>query len=168
MMKRLLTIVFALCAIGASAELRGQSLPNVRVQDASGKTVSVRSLMDGKKPLVLTFWSTTCKPCMKELDALTDEFADWNEESPFLLYAVSTDDTRSLSRAKALPAGKGWDAFPFLFDVNQDLMRALNISSMPHLVIYTPDGRLHYSHTGYMPGDEDTLFEEVKKASSGR
>lgn len=168
MMKRFLTLVIALWATVVSAELRGQSLPNVRVQDASGKTISIRSLLEGEKPLVLTFWSTTCKPCMKELDALTEEFADWNEEQPFLLYAVSTDDTRSLARAKALPAGKGWDAFPFLFDVNQDLMRALNISSIPHLVIYTPDGKLHYSHVGYMPGDEDTLFEEVKKASSGR
>ena len=166
-MKKILTVIVALL-LAAPAVLSGQSLPNVKVQDASGKSISVRSLMDGKKPLVLTFWSTTCKPCMKELDALTDAYEDWNDEVPFLLYAVSTDDSRSLARAKALPAGKGWDAFPFLFDVNQDLMRALSISSIPHLVIYTPDGKLHYSHVGYMPGDEDTLFEEVRKASAGR
>ncbi|MBR5431348.1 MAG: TlpA family protein disulfide reductase [Bacteroidales bacterium] len=161
MMKKLLTVI-AILMLGTSAVLCGQSIPDVKVQDASGRKVSVRSLLDGKKPLVLTFWSTTCKPCMKELDALTDGFEEWNEEVPFLLYAVSTDDSRSLARAKALPSGKGWDAFPFLFDVNQDLMRALNISSIPHMVIYAPDGKLHYTHVGYMPGDEDKFFEELK------
>ncbi len=155
----------ALLLVGTPA-LRSQELPDVQVQDPSSKAIAIRSLLDGKTPIVLAFWSSTCKPCMKELDALTDNFGDWSEEVPFRIYAVSNDDSRSLTRAKAMPQGRGWDAFPFLYDVNQDLCRGLNITAIPYAVVIDKDGKIAYTHLGYMPGDEDALFEEVKKLSS--
>ncbi|MBO6168958.1 MAG: hypothetical protein J6O51_03195 [Bacteroidales bacterium] len=51
----------------------GRDLPSAVLSDASGKDVPTGSLIDHKTPFVVSFWMTTCKPCVKELDTLTDE-----------------------------------------------------------------------------------------------
>ena len=58
--------------------------------------------------------------------------------------------------------GRGWDRFQFAFDVNQELTRAMNVTSCPYVFLYDKDGTLVYSHMGYSPGDEDVLFEKIK------
>ena len=99
-MKRLI-LVAALVLLSLQVAM-GQDIPAVSLTDAAGKTVALRSLQDGKTPFVLTLWMTTCKPCMKELEALTDEVLDWNGNFPLRIYAVSMDDSRSLQRAIAI------------------------------------------------------------------
>lgn len=159
----LLSIIFALMAyLGAAA----QDVPAVTLQDSAGKSVAVRSLIDGKTPFVLTMWMTTCKPCMKELEALTDEAIDWNEQFPLRIYAVSIDDSRSLQRAIAMAKGSGWEGITPLFDVNGDLRRALNVSAVPQVFVYDAKGKQVYTHIGYRPGDEAELLRHLKSSAS--
>ena len=86
--------------------MKAQELPQVNVQNPQGKSVSSVSWIDHETPFVVSFWSTTCKPCLKELDALSENYDDWNDEKAFRVIAVSIDDSRSLARAKALAAKK--------------------------------------------------------------
>ena len=159
----LLSIIFALMAyLGAAA----QDVPAVTLQDSAGKSVAVRSLIDGNTPFVLTMWMTTCKPCMKELEALTDESIDWNEKFPLRIYAVSIDDSRSLQRAIAMAKGSGWEGITPLFDVNGDLRRALNVSAVPQVFVYDAKGKQVYTHIGYRPGDEAELLRHLKNSAS--
>lgn len=160
----LLTVILTLAALcGAAA----QDIPAVSLQDAAGKVVAARSLVDGKTPFVVTMWMTTCKPCMKELEALTDEAIDWKESFPLRIYAVSVDDSRSLQRAVAMARGSGWEGITPLFDVNGDLRRALNVSAVPQVFVYDARGNLAYTHIGYRPGDEAELMKQLK-ASAGK
>lgn len=159
-MKRLsLSLFLALAALWGAA---AQDLPAVTLQDSAGKSVAARSLADGKTPFVLTMWMTTCKPCMKELEALTDEAMDWNGSFPLRIYAVSVDDSRSLQRAVAMAKGSGWEGITPLFDVNGDLRRALNVSAVPQVFVYDAEGILVYTHIGYRPGDEAELIRQLK------
>lgn len=159
-MKRLsLSLFLALAALWGAA---AQDLPAVTLQDSAGKSVAARSLADGKTPFVLTMWMTTCKPCMKELEALTDEAMDWNGSFPLRIYAVSVDDSRSLQRAVAMAKGSGWEGITPLFDVNGDLRRALNVSAVPQVFVYDAKGILVYTHIGYRPGDEAELIRQLK------
>lgn len=160
-MKRLLTLFTFLALFPALAG--AQSIPAVKLQDAAGKTVATSSLADHKTPFVVSFWMTTCKPCMKELDTLTEELEEWQESFPLRIYAVSIDDSRSLQRAIALSQGRGWDGINVLFDPNGDLRRALNVSAVPQVFLYDKDGKLFYTHIGYRPGDELELLEQVRK-----
>ena len=155
-----------LAAFCALAFARAQDLPAVTLQDVSGKTVAVRSLADGKVPFILTLWSTTCKPCMKELEALTDEIIDWKGSFPLRIYAVSIDDSRSLQRAVAMAKGSGWEGIVPLFDVNGDLRRALNVSAVPQVFIFDANGKLAYTHIGYRPGDEAELLRQLKSIAA--
>ncbi len=161
-MKKL--IFTALIALFSATTLSAQELPNVKLQNDLGRIIESRSWVDGKTPFILSFWSTTCKPCIKELDTICENYEDWNDETPFRVIAVSIDDSRSLSRAKALAKGRGWsETFTLGYDVNSDFKRALNVVSVPQVFIFDKRGVMVYSHTGYTPGNELELFERIKK-----
>jgi len=162
--KTIITIVAAILPLFASA----QAVPSVALTDASGKTVQTQSLIDGKTPFVISMWMTTCKPCIEELGTLTDELTDWEENFPLRIYAVSVDDSRSYRRAVAMAQGSGWDGITPLFDINGDLRRALNVTSVPRVFLYDKDGNLYYTHIGYRPGDELELLEKVRNCHSSK
>lgn len=150
--------MIAMVAIAAIA----QDIPNVRIQTNEGKNVNTISWIDNETPFIVSFWSTTCKPCLKELDTLSENYDDWNEEKPFRVIAVSIDDSRSLARAKALASGRGWDMFDVFFDVNSEFRRLMNVSMVPHVFVFDKEGKQVYTHVGYKPGDEEELFKIIK------
>ena len=158
-MKKLMFLMATLF-IGVSAS--AQTLPDVKVENQEAKTISTRSLVDGT-PMIISFWSTTCKPCIMELNAINENLADWLEEVDFKVVAVSVDDARTLSRARAMTKGQGWDDFVCIYDKNQDFKRAMNVSLTPHVFIVDGEGNIVHSHSGYTPGSEQELFEKLKK-----
>lgn len=162
-MKKLVAVLLLFAAVFAAS---GQQIPAVQLQDASGKAVTTASLVDHKTPFVVSIWMTTCKPCLKELDTLAEELPDWDASFPLRIYAVSMDDSRSQKRAVAMAQGRDWDGITALFDVNADLRRALNVSSVPQVFVYDKEGNLFYTHIGYRPGDEQELLKQVKKCSA--
>jgi peroxiredoxin len=158
-MKKLMFLMLALF-IGVSAS--AQTLPDVKVENQEGKVISIRDVVDGT-PMIISFWSTTCKPCIMELNAINESLYEWLDEVDMKVVAVSVDDARTLSRARAMTQGQGWDDYTCLYDKNQDLKRAMNVSLTPHTFIVDGKGNIVYSHSGYTPGSEQELFEKIKK-----
>ena len=113
---------------------------------------------------ILAFWATWCVPCINELDAISEIYEDWQDETNVELIAISTDDSRTKKRIRPLINGKDWD-YTVLLDDNQDLKRALNISILPHVLV-VKNGDILYRKTSYTPGSEDELFEIVQKHSN--
>ena len=157
-MKKLMFLMFAL-VMGFSAS--AQTLPDVKVENQEGKVVSIREVVDGT-PMIISFWSTTCKPCIMELNAINNNLPDWLEEVDMKVVAVSVDDARTVSRARAMTQGQGWDDYTCVYDKNQDLKRAMNVSLTPHTFVVDGNGNIIASHSGYTPGSEQKLFEEIK------
>ncbi|MBO5831490.1 MAG: TlpA family protein disulfide reductase [Alistipes sp.] len=157
-MKKLMFLMFAL-VMGFSAS--AQTLPDVKIENQEGKVISVREIVDGT-PMIISFWSTTCKPCIMELNAINNNLPDWLEEVDMKVVAVSVDDARTVSRARAMTQGQGWDDYTCLYDKNQDFKRAMNVSLTPHTFIVDGKGNIVYSHSGYTPGSEEELFEKIK------
>lgn len=154
----LLSIAALLITVAASAQV-----PSVTVENAKGESFDTSLLLKEGTPMILSFWSTSCKPCIRELDAVYDAMPDWLEEADFRVVAVSTDDSRLLAKARSFAEGRGWgEEFTLLFDKNQDFMRAMNVSVVPHVFVIDGKGKVVYSHTAYVPGGEVELFEAVK------
>mgnify|MGYP003485367072 FL=1 len=157
-MKKLMFLMLAMMVgFGASA----QSLPDVKVENQEGKVISIQDLVDGT-PMIISFWSTTCKPCIMELNAINESLYEWLEEVDMKVVAVSVDDARTVSRARAMTQGQGWDDYVCVYDKNQDLKRAMNVSLTPHTFVVDGKGNIVASHSGYTPGSEQELFEEIK------
>lgn len=137
-----------------------QDIPNISISDLDGKKMDI-SKIDSSEPVVMSFWATWCLPCMEELSTINEKYEDWQKESKFSMYAVSTDDARTTSKVKTMVKSKGWP-YNILLDSNQTLKRALNISSIPHVILLYK-GKIVYSHVGYSAGDEDELFNKIKE-----
>ena len=154
----LLSIAALFITVAASAQV-----PSVTVENAKGESFDTSLLLKEGTPMILSFWSTSCTPCIRELDAVYDAMPDWIEEADFRVVAVSTDDSRLLAKARSFAEGRGWgEEFTLLFDKNQDFMRAMNVSVVPHVFVIDGKGKVVYSHTAYVPGGEVELFEAVK------
>ena len=149
----LLCLVFAISAVSA------QQLPDVKVETAQGKIVSVRDLVQGK-PMIIAYWSIACKPCIQELNAINDSLAEWREEADLTVVAVSVDDARLKASAKAIASSRGWE-FVCVYDENQELKRAMNVSLTPQSFVVDAEGNIIYSHSGYTPGSEQELFDKI-------
>lgn len=137
-------------------------LPSVKVENRKGEVVNTASLVDGKTPMIISFWAVTCKPCIRELDAINDAMPDWLDEADFRVVAISTDDSRFSAQARAWVEGHGWSDFTVLFDKNQEFMRAMNVSYTPQVFVVDKKGKVVYSHTGYTPGSEQELIDVIK------
>ena len=156
-----------LCLTLFVSALASAQVPSVTVENSKGESFDTSLLLKEGTPMIISFWSTSCKPCIRELDAVYESLPDWLDEVDFRVVAVSTDDNRLLAKAKSFAEGRGWgEEFTLLFDKNQDFMRAMNVSVVPHVFVVDASGKVVFSHTSYVQGGEVELFEAVKKASA--
>jgi len=161
--KFILTGIVFFLAILLPKDLFSQTrIPEMEVRDVHGKSFDLGSLKEDNKPLLVLFWATWCKPCIEEMDNLSELYEEWQEEIDFEIIAVCIDDTRSASVIRSFVAGKDWP-FRIIMDVNQDIKRAMNVTIIPHSYLFDHENRMVYKHTGYNPGNEYLLYDELMK-----
>jgi thiol-disulfide isomerase/thioredoxin len=159
--------VFAL-ALFASFSLitQAQGLPEGQVKALDGTWVSTETITNEGGPMIVSFWATWCKPCLRELHAYLDYYEEWQEEFGVKLVAISIDDTRNSPKVPNMVTSEGW-MYEVYIDENQDLKRSLGIVNIPHTFVLDADGNIVWQHAGYSPGDEDHLYEILQKVVAG-
>lgn len=156
-MKRIgISLILALSALVCYA-----ALPEVNLRDIDGKTVNVATLSQSGKPVIISFFATWCKPCMRELKAIHELYADWQEETGVEMYIVSTDQAQDSHKVAPLVNGNGWE-YHVLLDPNGTLKRAMNVQNIPHLFVIDSKGKTVYNHVGYTTGDEEEIRTYLK------
>ena len=136
-----------------------KTLPELNLNAIDGSQTNVNELsLD--KVIIISFWATWCEPCLKELDAFNEnlDFIENNLNAKVL--AVSIDDSRTNSRIAPMLNGNDW-RFEVFIDSNQEAKRILNIINIPHTVLVYQN-QILYESTGYLNGDEATLFVKIK------
>jgi len=138
--------------------------PDFTLEDLSGDFVELNQEV-GEGPILLSFWATWCKPCIEELDEYKKLYNDYKDKG-FKMFAISTDDENTVAKVKPLVKSKGYN-FPVLLDTNGDAVRLYYAQSIPYSVILDKDGKIIYSHLGYMKGDEvkvkDIITSQISK-----
>ena len=154
-MKKIWISLLFCCLFG---QVLGAGLPEVTLLDIEGHDVNVASLARSGKPVILSFFATWCKPCMRELKAIDELYPDWQEETGVEMILVSIDQAQDALKVKPLVDGNGWD-FKVLLDPNGTLKREMNVQNVPHLFVIDSKGAIVYNHTGYTEGDETEIFK---------
>ena len=142
-------------------------LPQVTLKTMDGKAVRVDTLSNGGKPFIIDFFATWCKPCNRELDAISEVYADWQEETGVKIFAVSIDQGQNINKVKPLVDNHGWE-YDVLLDPNGDLKRAFGIQMIPYVLIVDGLGNIVYRHAGYTDGEETELIEKVREVMSDK
>ncbi len=137
---------------GAEAKAPVFTLPNLEGEDVS----LVELLEDG--PVIVDFWSTSCKPCIKAFPDLQEIF-DKYKDCGLTVLAVSVDGPRSVSKVGPLIASKG-NTFEVLLDTSYSVARKYHVRAIPRTVLVRQDGTIAWAVTGYKP----TNHEELDKA----
>lgn len=144
----------------------GDKIPASTVKKLDGTKVNSNTFNNNGKPIIISFWATWCKPCKKELDAISENYADLVKETGVKLIAISIDDARSSGKVVTDVKSKGWE-YEVYIDENQDFKRAMNVNNVPHTFLVDGKGNIVWSHNSYTEGDEEKLFENVKKLAAG-
>ncbi|MDC0571141.1 TlpA family protein disulfide reductase [Flavobacteriaceae bacterium] len=138
-------------------------LPSIELKTLSGQFINTNQIAQENQLMIISLWATWCVPCKNELDAVAEVYEDWVSETDVKYFAISIDDSRTSKRIKPMVDGKGWE-FEILLDENSELKRAFGVSTVPYTVI-VKNGLMVYKHTGYTPGYEDELYEQILKFS---
>ena len=159
---RLWLSLFILCSFcfSALAEEKGSQAPDFALENLKGKKVELKELLK-QGPVLISFWATWCKPCIKELNELQKVYKQYKEEG-FEILAIDVDGPRSFSKVKSMVKGLKWD-FPVLWDKSKKTYRSYHVLGIPHTVLIDKSQNVRYTHTTYRPGDEEVIKKKIEE-----
>lgn len=137
-------------------------LPAVTLKSIDGSTVNIETLSNDGKPFIIDFFATWCKPCNRELSAISEVYDEWQEETGVKIIAVSIDQGQNINKVKPLVDQNEWE-YDVLLDPNSELLKALGGQMIPYVVVVDGKGNIVSKHSGYTDGAENELIEEVRK-----
>ncbi len=165
MKKILIVIAFLISSIVSEGQDKaaGRAVPKVDVKTATGTKVNTTMFDNGGKPIIIDFWATWCKPCIEELNAINDVYAEWQKETGVKVIIISVDDARTAQRVGPFVDARNWN-FESYLDPNGDFKREMNVNMPPQTFVLNGNKEIVWQHVGYSPGDEEELIEQVRKA----
>ena len=162
MNKKTLFSLFFATLVASISFAQNRTLPNIEVKNLNGSKFNITQIENEGSPIVISFWATWCKPCKKELNNIAEVYEDWQDETNVKIIAISIDDSRSMSKVNPYVNASDWDYEVYL-DTNSDLKRAMGVSTVPHTFLLNAKKEIVWQHKGYIDGDENELYKEIKK-----
>jgi peroxiredoxin len=125
------------------------SAPDITLLTIDGEQLPLADLRG--KPLLVTFWSTTCSSCISEMPHL---IALYKDLAPLGLEIVAVamnydppSQVLAMRKARRIP-------YPVALDINADAARAFgNVRGTPTSFLIDADGRVVYRKTGALNTD---------------
>ena len=162
-MKKILLIILLVPAFVFAQ----QSLPSVEIKSFNNSNFNTSQFENNGNPIVISFWATWCKPCILELETINEVYEDWQDETGVKLIAISTDNIQKINDVKVKKDADGWE-YEVYIDSNREFARAMNVRPIPHTFLLDGNKNIVWQHTGYSPGDEEDLFDQIKKITNNK
>lgn len=159
-MKKLLLLFCVFFIFGLN--VKSQNISDVYLKNNFGKLVTLDELAKDKSFIIVSFWSTSCSPCLKELDAMNEIINNKKKFYSFEFIAISVDDSKTSSKVYSIVKQREWD-FKVLIDYKQELKRLMNAMSLPSTYVIDKHGNILITTFGYVPGAEDEIFNKIDK-----
>jgi peroxiredoxin len=129
--------------------------PDIKLVTLDGVQLQLASLRG--KPLLVTFWATTCPSCIKEMPHLIELYEELSPRGLEIVgIAMDYDPPNhvlAMRNAKNIP-------YPIALDINAEAARAFgNVRLTPTSFLIAPDGRVVYQKLGAM--SMQTLRQDI-------
>ena len=118
--------------------------PDISLMTIKGEEIQLASLQG--KPVLVTFWATTCPGCIKEMPHLIELYDELAPQGLEIIgIAMDYDPPNrvlAMSKARNIP-------YPIALDIHADAARAFgNVRLTPTSFLIAPDGRIVYQKIG--------------------
>ena len=141
--------LFAVTLLGALAWLwfapaSLKTSPDISLLTIKGEEIQLAGLQG--KPVLVTFWATTCPSCVKEIPHLIELYDELAPQGLEIIGITMDYDppnrVLAMSKARNIP-------YPIALDIHADAARAFgNVRLTPTSFLIAPDGRIVYQKTG--------------------
>lgn len=136
--------------------------PAATLVTISGETVDLKELRG--RPVLVTFWATTCPGCLKEIPHLVDMYEKFHGRG-LAIYGVAMaydppNRVVEFAHARDLP-------YPIALDIDGQVAKAFgNVKLTPTTFLIAPDGRIVMNKTGQI--DRNYVQQQIQTMLSGR
>ena len=125
-------------------------LPETEFTLLDGRKVTLRSLRG--RPVLVSFWATTCQPCIEELPDLIRLYNAWHTLGFELIAVAMPYDPPALVQELAQRRGLPYSV---ALDVQGKLTTAFGgVPYVPAAFIIAPNGNIVLNSTGRLDGDK--------------
>ena len=114
----------------------GQQVKPFTVKDAEGKDVTLATLLEGKKYLLIDFWASWCGPCRREIPNLKNLYKQYAEKG-FQIVSISIDKNESDWQKALKEEGLEWPNFR-----SQEVSDLYRVKSVPTMYLIDSKGVL--------------------------
>ena len=151
----LLVLVLSPCACLAGKESKA---PDFTLANLEGKDITLSKLL-AEGPVIVDFWATWCKPCIKGFPGL-QELHEKYEDRGLKVVAISIDSPKSRSRVAPFIKSKKYD-FEVLLDTQGRVAKKYNAVTIPRAVLIGPDGEIACATVGYRPSNHELMEKSL-------
>jgi thiol-disulfide isomerase/thioredoxin len=117
------------------------------------------------KPVVLSFWLTTCAPCLREFQEMSEKYPAW--KNYFRFVGISTDFEQNMPRVWEINKER---QFPFeiYWDMHREFRKVLPgaLNGLPQVFVFDKNGQIAYHKKGFFTGDAEKLYEKTKEIAA--
>ena len=156
--------IFQSVALAASiflgaATLNAASAPDFNLRNLRGERVNLKALL-ATGPVLLDFWATYCKPCVKAMPKLQKIHEKYGK-SGLTVLGVNVDGPRGQNRVKPFLRARKV-SFPIALDSDSAVMRRMQVNVLPTTLLITPDGEIALRQVGYNSKNAEVLLAAVE------
>jgi len=148
------THISLLYSEGVDIKVEYRDLPNVKIKSLKGRKKSTKKILNGKYTM-MSFWATWCVPCLKEMKELETMHYKY-EDDGFQVIGISIDDSKTIKKISTTLKSKKI-SYPIYLDTEQRFFEKFNTEALPFSILVSPDGKILWEHSGYIPGDEKKM-----------
>ncbi|MCK5479980.1 MAG: TlpA family protein disulfide reductase [Gammaproteobacteria bacterium] len=137
--------------------------PDITLLTIDGEELSLASLQG--KPLLLTFWATSCPGCIKEMPHLIELYDELSPRGLEIIGVAMNYDqpshVLSMRKSRNIP-------YPVALDINGAAAQAFdNVRLTPTSFLIAPDGRIVFQKVGEMdiPRLRNNILTLLQQAS---
>jgi peroxiredoxin len=132
-----------------------ESSPDITVFTIDGEELALANLLG--KPLLVTFWATSCHLCVREIPRLIQLYKELSPQGleiiAIAMYHDPPNRVLAMRKARGIP-------YTIALDIHADAARAFgNVRLTPSSFLIAPDGRVVYRKTGEM--NMDLLRQDI-------
>ncbi|MBO7299874.1 MAG: AhpC/TSA family protein [Tidjanibacter sp.] len=119
----------------------GKPYTNIVLPNVNGEEVSLQSVVEANKYVLIDFWASWCRPCMGEMPYLLDAYAQFHDKG-FEIYGVSLDENAEAWKGTIEKQGMKWVNVSEVTGWQTQAVQDYSVNSIPANFLIDGEGKI--------------------------